>query len=276
MALRERSGDAVWSFSTGNVAASGLTDLYLQHETSGCIVAWHMNGAALVSQVFLAPACVADPSWRVAGVADFDGDGRKDLVFQHAHSGGIVVWLMAGTVLRQQVSLSPAGVSDPNWQIAAVADLDADARADLVIQNRVDGRMVAWLLRGTVLKRQEFLTPATVADANWRIVGAGDLDGDGRSDLFLQHSASGLLVAWLMNGPALRRQEWLVPNQVAPGWRVAAVMDLNSDNRPDLVLQHANDGRMVGWPLNGTRLIGQLWVEPSQVSDPKWRIVGPR
>jgi hypothetical protein len=254
----------------------GVSNLLLQHSATGCMVAWHMSGVSLLSQDFLKPSCVSDPNWHISGVADFDADGRKDVLFQNVQTGGILVWLMNSIVLRSQLWLTPGAVSDPNWRIVAVADFDADSRPDLIMQHRTDGRMLAWLLNGTVLKRQQFLSPGAVADPSWRIVGAGDVDSDGKPDLFFQHATSGYMVSWLMNGLTLKRQDWVTPNRVDPAWTIVAVTDVDWDTRPDLVLQHVNDGRMVAWPLNGAILKGQRWLNPSQVSDPRWRIVGPR
>jgi hypothetical protein len=288
---RSSATGAFWSKTTGTVTvtarriasrmdfnADGMTDLVFQHDATGCMVLWQMNGVSLIAQQWIAPDCVSDTNWRLSGLADFDKDGKIDLLFQNTSTGGILVWLMNGAALREQVWMTPAGVSDANWRISAVGDFDGDTRADLIIQNLADGRMVAWLLngtKGTTLKRQEFLTPGFVADPSWRIAGAGDIDGDGKPDLFFKNASSGLMVAWIMNGLAVARQEWISPNQVSPDWAIAAVADLNGDSRPDLVLQHVNDGRMVAWPLRGTSLLGQVWLTPSQVS-PGWRIAGPR
>jgi subtilisin family serine protease len=255
---------------------AGITNVFLQHGVSGCMVAWHMNGVSLVTQDFIVPACVADPNWRIAGVADFDSDAKDDLLFQHTGTGGILVWLMNGIVIKEQRFLTPAGVSDPNWRVVAVGDFDADARPDLIIQNRADGRMVAWLLTGTVLKAQVFLNPSGVADPAWGIVGAGDVDLDGKPDLFFQNAASGFMVQWLMDGINIRRQDFINPSQVDPAWAVSAIVDVNHDRRPDMILQNVDDGRMVAWPLHGPNLIGQRLLDPFQVSDPRWRIVGPR
>jgi hypothetical protein len=79
-----------------------------------------------------------------------------------------------------------------------------------------------------------------------------------------------------MDGISIRRQDFLNPNSIPPDWRVSAIIDVNNDTRPDMILQNINDGRMVAWPLNGPNLIGQLLLNPFQVSDPRWRIVGPR
>jgi hypothetical protein len=261
-------------FSTRS--CSTLFDLVLQHETTGCMVAWHMNGEALVRQDFLVPPCVSDPTWRLAGSADFDLDGENDLVFQNAASGGIVVWFMDGVVLRGQVWLTPSSVSDPNWRLATVGDFDGDSRADLIIQHQLDGRIVAWLLDGTSLRQQVFLTPDSVSDPDWRIVGSGDLNRSSHRDLIFQHAKSGYVVVWYMKGTTLDGQVWMQPAQPQEGWAVSAVVDLTGDVYPDLVLQRPPAGTMVTWHMFTSWVLGQRWLVPPQVADPSWRIVAPR
>ena len=48
-------------------------------------------------------------------LGDVDGDGRADLVWHHAASGQVVVWLMQGAQIRQVGSV--AQVPDLGWQI---------------------------------------------------------------------------------------------------------------------------------------------------------------
>jgi hypothetical protein len=40
----------------------------------------------------------------------------------------------------------------------------------------------------------------TIADTHYRIVAAGDYDGDGKADLLWRHVANGDMWLWLMNG----------------------------------------------------------------------------
>jgi glucose/arabinose dehydrogenase len=56
--------------------------------------------------------------WRIAGVADFDGDGDPDIVWQNLVTGQRSVWLMTGPVWGGEYVLFPTVSTD--WSIAAV------------------------------------------------------------------------------------------------------------------------------------------------------------
>ena len=80
-------------------------------------------------------------------------------------------------------------------------------------------------------------------DPNWRIVGVGDLNADDRSDLIFEHSASGELAAWLMNGTVREQYLPFFPGAIVDSrWRLAAVLDVDGDQTPDLIWQHAAQG----------------------------------
>ena len=66
------------------------------------------------------------------GAADFDGDGKVDIIWQNNVTGARAVWLMNGTVLNRSVSL---GVLSTQWNIAGVGDFNGDGAPDILIQN---------------------------------------------------------------------------------------------------------------------------------------------
>ena len=71
---------------------------------------------------------------------------------------------------------------------------------------------------GTNCTTGTYLNPASV-DPSWNIVGTGDFNGDGQTDILLQHT-SGWLAIWYMNSTSLIGGEFLKPAQVDPSWRV--------------------------------------------------------
>jgi hypothetical protein len=56
-----------------------------------------------------------------------------------------------------------------------------------------------WLMNGTTVAGGVSL-PTT--DPSWSIVGTGDFNGDGKTDI-LWHHTSGAVAIWLMNGTAV-------------------------------------------------------------------------
>jgi hypothetical protein len=156
------------------------------------------------------------------------------------------------------------------------ADLNDDRRPDLIWVNAGTGDLAAWNMGGGVYG-ERMLNGGPLNSlplpAGWQVVGTGDVDGDGHTDLFLQ-SDTGRLAAWFFDGWTLRGGVFLNPRQVSDtNWKVRAVGDFNHDGHPDLVWQYAPTGQVAFWLLNGTMAID--YVIPS-VSAPggDWEIVG--
>ncbi|MDQ3213938.1 MAG: VCBS repeat-containing protein, partial [Acidobacteriota bacterium] len=116
------------------------------------------------------------------------------------------------------------------------------------------------------------LTPSRVTDANWRVVGAGDFNNDGQTDLIFRHGTEGWLAGWLMNGTVMQSGNLLSQQVRDPAWKIAAVGDLNGDALPDLVWQHDASGVITSWLMNGFTYSSSAPFRPHQLDDPKWKI----
>jgi len=156
-----------------DIDGDGKGDLIWQHKTEGWVAAWLMDGAQVRSTQFLSINRVPDTDWEIAGAGDVNGDGYADLVWQHKTQGSLAVWLMRGTDVLSTNFLSINRVSDLNWHIRAVGDVDADNFADIIWQNDVTGELGVWMLKGPTVTNQRLLSIDRVSDLNWLIVGPG-------------------------------------------------------------------------------------------------------
>ena len=263
----------------GDIDGNARADLLWQH-TDGRLAAWLMGGtgANLIEGRSIGPGFLADTQWRIAASGDFDRDGNRDLIFQHQSDGRLAMWRMSGTVLLAGMALSPAQVSDTQWKIRAAADIDRDGWMDLIWQHEGNGSIAVWLMTGTQLRDGHLFSPGFVADLNWRIVGAGDMDFDGHADLLWQHQTNGMLAIWFMNGSTLRSGRPMDPAQVTDtNWKIRAVTDADGNGTFDLVWQNQVTGLLSLWYMGGaTRAGGGVRLNPDTVSDTNWQIVGAK
>ena len=65
---------------------------------------------------FTGPRALTDVNWKMAGVGDFNGDGKPDILWRHQVSGQIVLWFMDGANLRSGTFTTPATLPDTNWR----------------------------------------------------------------------------------------------------------------------------------------------------------------
>lgn len=253
------------------------SDLLWRNVAQGWISAWFMNGSAVTKGLYLTPNQVADTSWRVAAMADFNGDGKLDIIWQNDAQGWVSVWFMNGTTMAGAQYLTPNQVADTNWKIVSAADFNGDGKPDLLWWNQSTGMLSVWLMNGTQLIRGVYLTPNQVADTNWVPVGTGDFNGDGKPDILWRNKSNGMLAVWLMNGLQLMKGVYLSPNQVSDtNWEIRAIIDLNGDGKPDLVWQNRTEGWLTVWYMNGTQMFGAAYLTPNRVADTAWVIMGPK
>ncbi len=250
----------------------GSPDIVFQDDNSFLAV-WNMNKGSFVSSDFLLPSQVGEPNWTIAGSGDFDGDGKEDLVFQHA-DGTVAIWFMDGVSLTRSVLLDPSNPGDSKWRVAAAGDMNADFKTDLVFQHE-DGTLAVWFLDGTKLVASRLIEPSHPGDSGWRVRGLGDFNADGKQDLLFQH-VDGRLAVWALDGGVLVEAFLLDPlSTTEPQWVVKGVADFDLDQKVDILFQRSDDASMAIWYMDGKVLRKASLTDPVQPGG-LWKVAAPR
>lgn len=102
--------------AAGDINHDGHPDLIWQHK-NGMLATWLMMKTTMTASILLTPNQVNGGSvWRIKGMADFNQDGRQDLLWQHS-SGYLAVWFMDGATMVGSTYLNPSRVAADSWQI---------------------------------------------------------------------------------------------------------------------------------------------------------------
>jgi subtilisin len=169
-----RVADLNWQIKgVDDIDGDGKADLIWQHTTDGGLAVWLMDGAQVRDTRLLSIPQIMDGQWQIVGAGDTNGDGYADLVWQHQTEGWLGVWYMRGEQVIGTQFLSVNRITDLNWHIRAVGDVDADNHADIIWQNDATGQLGVWLLNGSSVVNQRSLSIDRLSDLNWRIVGPG-------------------------------------------------------------------------------------------------------
>jgi len=110
--------DTNWKIvGCGDFSGDGKPDFIWQSQVTGQVRYWLMNGLTLQSYGALNNDLPNDPSWKIVGVFDLDGDGQTDLIWQSQVTGQVAYWLMNGVTLQNFGNLNNGSPNDPRWKI---------------------------------------------------------------------------------------------------------------------------------------------------------------
>jgi ELWxxDGT repeat protein len=181
---------------TGDFNGDGHSDILWQN-TDGQVAIWEMNGTSQIAGGSQLVGANPGPDWKVVGTGDFNGDGYSDILFQNS-DGQAAIWEMNGTNQiaggGQLVGPNPG----PDWKAVGTGDFNGDGHSDILWQN-TDGQVAIWEMNGA----NQIPGGSQLVGANpgpdWKVVGTGDFNGDGYSDILFQNS-DGQAAIWEMNG----------------------------------------------------------------------------
>jgi hypothetical protein len=242
---------------------------------NGTEVFWQVDGTKLVGAALI-NSPYNTPAWTLKGVADMDGDGIKDHVYQNVTTRALGYLLFTetngqttgvkpavaptfgtffGTALAGQAATPGVG-----WDLVGVENVSGTAQADLIFYSRSLDRIVYWEANatnqfvGAGLFTSSFnpTGQGTGAPNSWSVEAVADFTGDGKVDL-LWRNAQGITVLWKVNGTVIDLAASQVLPTVAPSFSLRGVGDFNGDGIKDVVWrdQAANITRFWSFNTNG-------------------------
>jgi len=228
----------------------GHPDVIWQDPATGASQVSFLGGAQ--GATVIGTARLSGPNtWRIVGVADLNGDGHPDVIWQDPATGMSQVWFLGGA--QGTTFTGSAALSGPNaWRIAGVADLNGDGHPDVIWQDPVTGRSQVWFLGGA--QGTTFTGVAALSKPNvWRIVAVADFDGDGHPDLIWQDPVTGASQVWFLGGAQGVHLLGTARLSGSNAWRIAGVADLMGDGHPNVIWQDPATGTSQVWYLGGSQ-----------------------
>jgi hypothetical protein len=242
----------------------------------------------LVDSLFLRLDTVPIRNPRLA-VGDLDGDGRPDLLLGHSDSTMMhfrnTTALSSGPIQFQRLSYDYQGLRSGIELSPELGDLDGDGKAELLVGMR-NGQISCFTNHGSPsnpvwIKLTDSLGRINVAESisGWAAPRVGDLNRDGQADLIIG-SESGKVFCYPsvwsgLPGPQSSNDIFVYDFAGGPAdsiphgnWVSPAIVDLNADSFPDLILGFYKGG-LTHW-RNTSTLVSV--VEPTLPESPNKRV----
>ncbi len=242
-------GSGALAWFTGDVDADGKADLIQPWDNRGRlgVIVYRGTSSGALAQSF-ATADIGQPSsGLVLLTGDVDGDRRTDLIHTYIDQGhlGVVVYRgnASGGFTRSYVNpYLGVSYSALKW---LTGDVDGDGRTDLIQVMNFNGRLGLIVYRGTASGgfAPSFVRSDMGQGSNALAWLAGDVDGDGKTDLIQPWDNQGILGLIVYSGTASGgfAQSFASGNMVQDSdpifsqWRVG---DADGDGKADVIRMH--------------------------------------
>ncbi len=161
-------GTAWVAGGVGDFNADGHPDIVWRKATTGQQVVWHMNNATLLSAVLTSTTfAVNDPLTYIAGVGDFNRDGKADILFRKDSTSTSTIWYMNDTTVSSTATLQNLGST---WSAAGVGDFNSNGTADILWRKVSTGQQLLWYMNNATMSSSVILSDIQLG-SQWKIVG---------------------------------------------------------------------------------------------------------
>jgi peptidyl-Asp metalloendopeptidase len=249
----------------------GVVDLLWRNRKTGLVFMTILSAEGTVAAsgpVYHEP----NTAWRIVQTPDLDGDGKADLLYWNATTGQLFAVLMDGLTAGARGIVHTE--RDTEWRVAAVGDFAGSGkRNQLIYHHRASGQV--YLMTVSVASGR-FSQSGTLIhqepDTAWKIMGAADFNGDGKTDLLWRNETTGDICGMLMTAGPLTFKAMVYPDP-DPAWHIVAQGDYNGDGKADLLWRQRKSGQVLVMLMDGLAIAAQgvVYKEPNIT----WRVLGP-
>mgnify|MGYP000411443009 CR=1 FL=1 len=144
--------------------------------------------------------------------ADFDGDGRIDIVYTNSSAKQVSVMRNTYTTTGTLAFADPLNFATPdlvNTHMLAIADMNGDGKPDIIVSDNSSASgfatKIAYLPNTSSVGTISFATQVLVASTASRVyhqIEVADIDGDNKPDILASQTSSGIDVYRNMTGEA--------------------------------------------------------------------------
>ncbi|MDD2775367.1 MAG: FG-GAP-like repeat-containing protein [Gallionella sp.] len=245
------TGDFARTTTCGATLAAG-TSCTISVIFTATAVGARTGSVTVLSTAATSPNVILLTGTGKATYADFNGDGKSDMLWRNPITGVDAIWIMNGTTLVSNTAITT--VPAP-WAVAGMGDFNGDGKSDIVWRNPVSGADALWLMNGTTLLSN---TAISTVPGSVMIAGVGDFNGDGMSDILWRNPTTGADAMWLMNGSTLLRN--VAITTVPAPWFIAGTGDFNGDGKSDILWRNPTSGVNAIWIMNGITMVSNTAI----------------
>ena len=188
------------------------------------------SGALLLSVPHPSPG-----SWDLVGTGSLER-GNGHALLRERVTGTLMIGLLSGTVMAPVSSIVAPGFAA--MKVSRPVDLDADGVGELLLHDPATGVVKIWGLEEGMLME---LSRCDV-QPGWRLIGFGDVDGDGQLDAWFDAVQGNVVVIHMRDLEAVTST--FIGNPVSSASSAVDVADYDGDGRPDLLRRNGSTGAL--------------------------------
>lgn len=185
-----------WIFNgAGDFNGDGFDDVLIRNTKSGQWYIYHFNGSEIIARGYV--PLDSGVNTGVQAVADFNNDGYADVLTRNELTGEWKISLIQNRTVLEDILPPMSQVL--TWELVDSKDLDGNGSADILIRNIDSGAWYHYLYDNTDIIARGYINTLT-SDLSDQVKAMADFDGDGKADLLLENSESGLWSLVKMDG----------------------------------------------------------------------------
>ncbi len=263
-----------WLFGgIGDVSGTGRYDMFWS-PSNATMKTWLLDSDhRYASQAVLYGSyCPIEYQFRCFG--DSSGDGYDDLFYEDVYFGYIDTWhVNPDGTLRVALPTFASSVNR-SWQLRACGDVTGDGRVELFFHQTNNGFTATWKLDTNGQLVANMLMNSTRVPTGWTMRAAGDISGDGRTEIFWQHT-NGQTSCWFLNTNGVRTSSTTIySGRIASGWVMQAATDVSGDGRTELIWHNLINGSTAVWFLNTNGTLASSRLMNAAAVSSKWIMGG--